>query len=163
MLERRLRDLAVLIAQYVWFLYERITGLESRPYGPIYAIWAEEASKIDRNSDGYEWSYGNGDNTPNGEGVVIAFRSKLVALALQISDGDVEVELRRNDVTTGHDVRISGEKAVKVDYHENGAIFEPGDVLNFRTILADKNKGGGRVTAYLVCTDDSLKGLLNVR
>lgn len=162
MLERRLRDLMALLAQVVWFLYSRIVGLEQRPYGPIYAIWAEEASKIDENNDGFEWSYGNGANTPSGEGVVVAFRSKLVALCLQISDGDVEVELRRNGTSTGHDVRTSGKGAVKVDYHGNGAVFEPGDVLNFRTIYADKNKDGGRVTAYLVCIDDSLKGLLNV-
>lgn len=160
MLERRLRDFAVLTAQYLWFLYERITGLESRPYGPIYAIWAEEASKIDRNSDGYEWSFGNGDNCPSGEGIVIPFRSRVVALCLQIADGEAEVELRRNGESAVHDVRASGSKAVQVDYHQGGQVFEQGDVVNFRTVFANGNKGGGRVVVYLACIDESLRGLL---
>lgn len=162
MLERRLRELTSLLAQYLWFLYERILGLEARPYGPIYAIWAEEAARIDRNNSGYEWSFGNGDNCPSGEGIVIPFRSRVVSLCLQISDGDCEVELRRNEQSAVHDVRASGTRAVQVDFHENGTVFEPGDVLNFRTVAANKNKNGGRVVVYLAVVDDSLKGLLGV-
>ena len=147
-------------AEVILYLYGRIVALEARPYGPIYAIWAEEASKIDRNSDGYEWSFGNGDNCPSGEGIVIPFRSRVVALCLQIADGEAEVELRRNAESAVHDVRASGNKAVQVDYHNQGQIYEQGDVLNFRTTDANKNKGGGRVVVYLACIDESLRALL---
>lgn len=160
MLVQALRAFATYLGQVTAYLYGRIVALEQRPYGPIYAIWAEEASKIDRNSDGYEWSFGNGDNCPSGEGIVIPFRSKVVALCLQIADGEAEVELRRNGESAVHDVRASGNKAVQVDYHAQGQVFEQGDVLNFRTTDANKNKGGGRVIVYLACIDESLRALL---
>ena len=160
MLSEALRAFATYLGQVTAYLYGRIVALEQRPYGPIYAIWAEEASKIDRNSDGYEWSFGNGDNCPSGEGIVIPFRSKVVALCLQVADGEAEVELRRNGESAVHDVRASGNKAVQVDYHRGGQVYEQGDVLNFRTKNANKNKNGGRVVVYLACIDESLRALL---
>ena len=146
-------------AEVILYLYRRIVALETRPYGPIYAIWAEE-SKVDGHAGGYEWSFGDNSNTPSGEGVVIAFRSRVVALCLQLSDGEVEVELRRNASSGVHDVYASGTKAVKVDYHAAGQIYERGDVLNFRTKRANKNKDGARVVVYLACVDEGLRGLL---
>ena len=158
MLEQRLRDFASYMGRVARYLYNRIVALETRPYGPIYAIWAEE-SKVDGHAGGYEWSFGDKSNTPSGEGVVIAFRSRVVALCLQLSDGEVEVELRRNASSGVHDVYASGTKAVKVDYHAAGQIYERGDVLNFRTKRA-KNKDGARVVVYLACVDEGLRGLL---
>jgi len=128
-------------------------------YGSIYPIWAEEAADI--NDYGFEWSFGNGDETPANQGIPIAFKSKLLKISLnvEISSGnttteDIEVEVYKNGVATGakgvitHPLSSSSSKKSQVEVVSNlNIIFDENDVINFRTV----KDGNLTLTSARVC------------
>jgi len=128
-------------------------------YGSIYPIWSEHAADI---TDGeFEWSFGNGDETPANQGIPIAFKSKLlkVSLNVEILSGnttteDIEVEVYKNGVATGakgvitQPLSSSSSKKSQVEVVSNlNIIFDENDVINFRTV----KDGNVALTSARVC------------
>ncbi|MEM6966917.1 MAG: hypothetical protein AAF573_19285, partial [Bacteroidota bacterium] len=114
----------------------------------IFSVWAEESSALGANQ--YEWAFGNGDNTPNGDGIVIPVDCELFAMSLNHEGGanTVVQAIKNTDATlTAYQVQNTGT--------ENGHItfgtpltFVAGDVINFRTISSSSGGASGRVSAW---------------
>lgn len=114
----------------------------------IFNMWAEESGALEDN--GFEWAYGNGDNTPNGHGLVIPVDCELWAMSLDHEGGVNTIVRAVHNSNTGlsdYQVETSGA--------EQGFITFPipltitaGDVVNFRTISRSDEGTSGRVTAW---------------
>lgn len=112
---------------------------------PLYCIWAEENGPLGANA--YEWSWGNGA-TGNDIGIPIAFRSQLVAISFNADQAGTSVTMRtqRNIVdvyTSTHSTRNSYVTL------PTPIIYEPGDVLAFRTGTVSGAWTDARICAWL--------------
>jgi hypothetical protein len=130
-------------------------------YGSIYPIWAEESYPMSDNA--FEWSFGNGDETPAAHGIPIGFRSKLlkVSVNIEITSGttteDIEVEVYKNGVATGaKGIITSGlsssdsKKSQVTDVSASNIVFEENDIINFKTLTeGNATSASCRVCAWL--------------
>ena len=148
-----------IIVGYLQDLYQRsgdlegrIVALESKKDAAVFAVWAEEAARLDRDNNGFEWSFGNGDNTPANQGIVVPFESHLIALGLELGGGggNARVGLWRSGTDSGAAVACDSGASAQVTYFlGDGPVFAAGDVLNFRTLSVSGRVNDGRVVAYL--------------
>jgi hypothetical protein len=121
----------------------------------LFVVWAEEAGAglSATQNGGYQWSFGNGDDTPQAEGIVLAFPAKLIAVSLNVEGPTATGELVvvRNGVDlTGSEITISpADGNNKYVQYTTTFAFNAGDILNFHT-TATANGASTRVAAYLV-------------
>jgi len=128
------------------------SSIANRP--PLYsyfAIWAEESADLSpSNNNGFQWAYGNGNNTPNGTGVVLPFNCELIAMSLSTEiASNCTVMCKRN--TSNTDKTVSNTTALKSAYNnfENDPLaFMAGDVVNFKTTIGSSDSNGGVVVAW---------------
>lgn len=126
-------------------LYNCTSGLNLP--GSIFTIFAEERSALGSNS--YEWSFGDSDASQSGFGIVIPFRSELIALTLNIRGGKATVEARNNKASSGLSITanpIYGLNAYTVT--QKSIIYQPGDILGFKTLTSSNVSDGGKVAAW---------------
>lgn len=117
--------------------------------GSIFSVWAEESA--DLGNGAFEWAYGNGNDTPNGMGVVLVFPCKLIGLALTLEgNATCEVEAYKNTSSTGKKVVTSNNKKGYTSFANDPIDYAAGDVINFRTILGSAASNGGVVTAWFL-------------
>ncbi|GEM_PF-1505310 len=116
----------------------------------LWSIWAEESAGVSVGvAGGSQWSFGNGDNTPPGHGIVVPFDCVLFALSLNIenpnANGTVEVE--KNGVLTGASVTLNVGSNGTHTILGTPVQFAAGDFVNFKT-TASGNGTGARVAAF---------------
>ena len=115
-----------------------------KSYFPIYA---EEDGDLGNNR--FEWGFGDGNNTPDGMGVVIPFECQLFAVGLSLQgNADVTVEVRKNTSSTGKSVSTTNNKLAWISFENDTVQYDPGDVLNFFTISGDSSSNGGIIVAW---------------
>ena len=121
--------------------------------GNIFCIWAEESQGLDNSS--FEWSYGNGNETPNGVGIVLVFPCELIGLGLSIeSTVACQVEVYRNNAATGKRVSTTNSNNTGFESFLSDPVqFNAGDRINFRTVTAGANNNGGVVVAWFRTTN----------
>lgn len=108
-------------------------------YGAPYCIWAEESS--DATDGSYQYSFGNGDDTPAANGIVIGWRSKLFKIGLNVEHSsaltqEFQLAVLQNGtgMATGTIPNGSSAQSSLTDVSSQNVIFEAGDIINFRTI-----------------------------
>lgn len=114
----------------------------------IFNIWAEESASLGANN--YEWAFGNGDNTPNGDGIVIPIDCELFAMSLNHEGGantTVRIVINTDASQSTYQVSTSGAEN---GYNTFGTplSFSAGDIANFRTISASTGGTSGRISAW---------------
>lgn len=110
---------------------------ESYGYFPV---WAEESADLSNNS--FQWSFGNGNLTPSGMGVVIPFTCELVAMGLTLeNNATCEVQARKNNSSAGKSVSTSSNKTGWVIFENNPVSYSGGDVLGFKTATGGESNG----------------------
>ncbi len=114
----------------------------------IFNMWAEETGPLADNT--FEWAFGNGDNTPNGHGLVIPVDCELWAMSLD-HEGGVNTIVRAvhnsNSGLSDYQVETSGtEQGFNV--FPIPLRISAGDIVNFRTISTSVEGTSGRVTAW---------------
>ena len=122
---------------------ELVSKLASRPE---FCIYAEEASQL--NNTSFEWSFGNGDDSQSGFGVVLPFDSELLALTLSTRQGSAVVEARKNNDSAGLQVSSDNDTRNSIALADSPILFEAGDVIGFRTVLANGAAQGGKIAAW---------------
>lgn len=126
-------------------VYRSGTYVQETAYS-YFCIFAEESA--DLNDARYEWSFGNGNETPNGTGVVIPFQCELIAMGLSIEGTPpAVVQVVRNTTVTGKQLALTSNKGY-ADFTSSPLSFSPGDLLNFRTLDSSNTSNGGIVTAW---------------
>lgn len=113
----------------------------------IFNIWAEESAAVNGTT---EWSFGNGDETPAGHGIVIPLDCELWAMSLD-HEGGVNTTVRaiKNSDASMATYQVTTTGA-EIGYNVFGTplVFAPGDVINFQTISASAVGSSGRVSAW---------------
>lgn len=114
----------------------------------IFGVWAEEAQSLANNS--YEWSFGNGDNTPNGQGIVIPVDCELFAMSLNHEGGaNTTVRIVKGTNASLSDYQVSNTGVTNgYNTFASPLAFGAGDVVNFTTISVSAQGTSGRVTAW---------------
>lgn len=123
-------------------------GITDRPVLYSYfPVWAEENADLDTGI--YEWSFGNGNETPSGVGIVMPFSCQLFALGLTIENAaSCTVEARRNSVASGRAVSTANATKGFVSFEGNPIAYGAGDVLNFRTVTGSAGSNGAAIVAW---------------
>ena len=117
--------------------------------GSIFCVWAEESA--DLGNGAFEWAYGNGNETPNGMGVVLVFDCELIGLGLTLEgNATCQVEAYKNTTATGKRVSTSNNKKSHVTFADTPIQYSAGDVVNFRTITGSTASNAGIVTAWFL-------------
>lgn len=112
-----------------------------------FVIWAEESA--DLNSGASEWAFGNGNDTPDGMGVVFPFECELVGLGLTLEgNATCSVEVRKNTASTGKSVSTSNNRKAWSNFEDSPVLFAAGDVTGFKTITGSANSNGGCIAAW---------------
>ena len=153
------------LASYVDAQLADLRLLLEAEHKAIFPIWAESTGVLSDAS--YDWAFGGGSSTDPGQGVVIPFRSGLIALSLSIAGGsfatsgfdtdafDTDSFLLGADLTSDLVVQIEKDGTLEADYVATLASgtesyqefptpleFHAGSVLNFYTLT---NGGGAAV------------------
>lgn len=119
------------------------------------AIYAEEGSNLSNTT--YEWSFGNGANTPAGFGVTIYvpsdYKCELVAMSLSIRQGTATVEALKNSTPLGAAANVTVNSGTRNTNEFTGIEYSNNDVINFRTTSAVGTGGPNVVTAWLRYTE----------
>lgn len=115
--------------------------------GAVFCVWAEESADLGNNA--FEWAYGNGNDTPNGMGVVLVFPCELIGLGLTLEGAaSSSVEAYKNTSTTGKRVSTSSSKKGFESFIDSPIEFAAGDVINFRTKTGHSSSNGGCIVAW---------------
>jgi hypothetical protein len=113
-------------------------------------IWAEESATISTaTNSGFQWSFGNGAETSQNDGITLTRGGAITALSLQIAEGSGTVELYVNGVATGQSVSASGTNGSNTTILGSPVAVVAGDIINFQTTASSGNTNGGRVAAEL--------------
>lgn len=113
--------------------------------GLIFPIWAEESSGL--NSNSFEWSYGNGDDSQAPFGVPLPINCELFAVGIALFDGTAEVEVYKNGFATGATSGV-GSAGSTVNTLPTPISFSAGDNVNFRTLATAGAGSGGKAVAW---------------
>ena len=122
---------------------QSIALMEARP---DFCIFAEEAGSLSNTS--YEWSFGNGDDSQMGFGIVLPYDCFLLAITLSTRQGEATVEARKNNTPSGLEVTSNSVERNAIAVATAPVSFEAGDVLGFRTVSAIDAAHGGKITAW---------------
>lgn len=113
----------------------------------VFPIWAEESADLANNT--LEWAFGNGNDTLIGQGIVMPISAELFAMSLSTEASEAEVLAMQNGVNTSATISTVGTGS------NNGFSllttpiqYNPGDYLNFRTVIGGGATNGGVVTAW---------------
>lgn len=105
---------------------------------------AEESGPVSPSTaSGFQWSYGNGDETPQNEGMIALFNGVIRKFGLTIEGGAATVEIYVNGVASGVAISTVNEKVVS----DVAIAINQGDLINFRTTAASGTIDSGRVVA----------------
>lgn len=114
----------------------------------VFNIFAEESAPLGAGQK--EWAFGNGDNTPNGHGIVIPVDCELFAMSID-HEGGVNTTVR---IIKNTDATLSTYQ-VSTTASENGYAtfgtplsFSAGDIANFSTISVSSTGTSGRASAW---------------
>ena len=160
--------------QLAAFVDAELAGLRlllEQAHKPIYPIWAEADAVL--TALGFDWSFGTGLATTSGLGIVIPFRSALIALSLSLAtdaafdsnafdpnsfdpnafsllgSSQAKVEVERDAVIESlYAVAITAGQEAHVEFH-TPLEFGAGSVLNFRTFSQTDSNPGSRVCAWM--------------
>ena len=117
-----------------------------------FAIWAEENGAL---GGGYEWSFGNGDETPLGSGIPVPFDCFLFALSLDHNtSGSATVEVDLNATTTGVASITTVAERNRFEILSSPVNVPSGSVINFNTTAGAGSGAGNRVAAFFRTTSD---------
>jgi len=109
--------------------------------GYAQTIFAEESGSVATTvNSGFQWSFGNGDETPQANGVIAMFTGTLTTLGLETEGGSATIEVYLNGVATGV-TTSNGTSDVSLSVNK-------GDIVNFRT-TAGTGTTSGRITALI--------------
>lgn len=115
--------------------------------GSVFTVFAEEKSAL--NAERHEWSFGDGDASQAGFGIVLPFKAELIALTLCIRQGEATVEAKRNMDATKLSVTAGEQQGLyAVASATSSIIFTPKDVIGFKTTHAEGVTDGGKVAAW---------------
>jgi hypothetical protein len=126
------------------------TAERTKLSGTPFAIWAEETADLNNaTNSGFQWSFGNGNMTPSGTGIVLPFACNLIAISLS-TEGlcTVEVEVYKNTSGTGESVSLTSANSGYTDLESSPISYAAGDIVNFYTVVGDTASNGGVVTAW---------------
>ena len=135
-------------------------NLGTREY--IMPIWAEHNGGLD--NDEFEWSFGNGADTPSGSGVSIYvptdWTCEIIAMSAvtdtSSGSGRIAAEVNGTNLNSTVFVQMSGRSTV--NELTTPYSISNGDTLNFKTTTAGTNSSPNVVTAYLRFTKDAVGG-----
>jgi len=127
-----------------------ILDLVSSAASTSQTFFAEESGAVSTaTGSGFQWSAGNGDETPQNHGVVALISGTITTFALEIEGStSATVEIYLNGVASGVSVTTTGPSNV-VDV---SLPITKGDIVNFRTTATTGTGDSGRVSALLVGT-----------
>ncbi len=114
----------------------------------IFNVFAEESSSLGAGQT--EWAFGNGDNTPNGHGIVIPVDCELFAMSIDHEGGvNTTVRIIKNTDATLSTYQVT-TAASESGYATFGTplSFSAGDIANFTTISASSTGSSGRASAW---------------
>jgi len=120
--------------------------------GTVFPIWAERSSALSTtSSSGFQWAYGNGDNSQAGFGINVPIDCEIFAVGLTLFDGTAEVEVYINGVATGKKSgsASAGPSNAALTQLDTSIKLQAGDVVNFRTTAASGANSGGKAVAWL--------------
>ena len=142
------RDLT-LLAKYVDELEVRISQQLEEFHHPIFPIWAEENGALGATT--YEWSFGDGYATPNGNGIVIPFRCQLIALSLMLNGASARAKV---DVEVDGTVKSAYAIDLTASNHGYQEFPKPLEIhagarFNFRTVSQTSTAAGNLVCAWM--------------
>lgn len=131
-------------------LFGLSTGQDSGTGVATQTFFAEESGPVATTvNSGFQWSYGNGVETPQNSGVPATISGVIETLGLELEGVNASgtVELYINGVATGTSVTVTaGSGSITIDVNE---AVSKGDVVNFRTTAAGNSPLSGRVAAFL--------------
>ena len=106
-------------------------------------IFAEESGALSTTlNNGFQWSFGNGDETPQNLGLQAMFSGSITVASLQIQEGTASVEIYINNSASGVVFTTGPPTDINLS-------ISKGDTVNFRTVSASGNTNGGRITVFL--------------
>lgn len=112
--------------------------------GYAQSIFAEESAAVSPTGgvggDGFQWAFGNGDDTPQTSGVIAMFTGTLTTFALETEGGSATVEIYVNGIASG----VTTSNGIS----DVNLAISKGDIINFRT-TAGTGTTSGRVTALI--------------
>lgn len=112
-----------------------------------FPIWAEEGNDLD--TDRFEWSFGNGNETPLGMGIVLPFDCELFARGLTHEGAaTTEVEARINGLSAAKSVTTTISKKGYINFESDTVAYSAGDVMGFNTITGSIDSNGSLITAW---------------
>ena len=137
------------LAAFVDTQFSELSRILEQDHRPIFPIWAEENAALAAGT--YEWAFGDGANTPTGQGIILPFRCGLVALTLSLfgAAARAKVEIER-------DGTLETDYAIDLTASNQGfqefplpLVFHAGSVLNFHTVTASGTAAPNVVCAWL--------------
>lgn len=125
------------------------------PAQSIFMIWAEENANLSTSvGAGFQWGFGNGQETPINNGVIIPVKCELFAVSLSAnpssSSGNAAVATYRSGVDLGEalDVIVNAGNGYKsVTTLASPVTFTAGQYLNFRTLYVSGVVDSGIISA----------------
>lgn len=114
----------------------------------LFPVYAECSTAL--NATSFEWSFGDGANTPTNFGIVLP-DCELVYISAKIggTTPDATIEVEKNGTLTGAQVVITGANSGIDDVTSSAVSFAAGDVLNFYTVSQTSTAGPCTVCAWL--------------
>jgi hypothetical protein len=113
----------------------------------IFGIWAEENADLGATS--YEWAYGNGTNTSNGNGIVLPTQCELFAMGLNMETAtSATVRAVKNTDDTDATYQIASTTQNDAVTFPIPLSFSAGDVFNFYTVASGGGQGSARAVAW---------------
>ncbi len=108
-----------------------------------FPLWAEESAALTAST--FQWSFGNGSETPSGSGIVLADDCELYAVSAEVENGTgVKINVYKDTTivadTGTFDESVFNTLATPVQ-------FSAGDIVNFETNTVTTGDGG-RVVAW---------------
>ena len=110
-------------------------------YYTYFPIWAEDSSSV---STGTKLSYGNGDETPDGSGIVIGVDCELYAIGGEAENGNgtTNVAADKNGIqvaTSGAFSTTTSQNSTGMNYLSTPVSYQQDDIFNFTVIASSGN------------------------
>ncbi len=118
--------------------------------GTYFMIFAEEGGNLSiTHNGGFQWSFGNGNNTSSGEGIPFALPCELVGIGLNTENSvtSTTIEIEKTGVLTGKSVTIASGTTATISFEGSPISFAAGDIFNIKTTSASASSGSSRVSA----------------
>ena len=122
-------------------------GITGRPaIYSYFAIWAEETTNLITNN--FQFSFGNGNPTTDGSGIVLPFNCDLIAMSASFEvAGTATIVVRRNS-SSPQNIILQNSRHGYNDFEANPVACTAGDIINFQTTFVTGQVHGVVVTAW---------------